>query len=444
MPVGACIRLARAALGLAHWALLPALAWPQTISEFPAANQGPLIQGRDGHLYFVGATTVVDGTTITDVSFNNPNLCRTAIQASSPSVIAYGPDGKLWSAGICPGGVGGNPPPYSAVVSNTTGAVLVASLPTDMIAGPDGNIWFAGGTTIGKVTPDFAVTLFQLPLVDNQNNGHAVSIASGPDGNIWFTDDGYGKLGRITTDGMITEFDLLSSARSPSYITEGPDGNLWFGESGSSMSYIARATTSGSLTEYAVAAPYVGRIVQGPDGNLWFTEPGVLTEAKLGRITTGGVITEFATPTQNSGPTGIAPGPDGNIWFTEPLVGQGQIGRVNVNCSSTGLCLNSDRFVITATFQTTPEGPSAAASAVPLTNDTGYFWFFDPSNIEVVVKVLTGCTVNGDYWVFVGGLTDVGVQLKVTDSVTGASKSYPNTVGTPFQPIQDSAAFPCP
>jgi hypothetical protein len=43
---------------------------------------------------------------------------------------------------------------------------------------------------------------------------------------------------------------------------------------------------------------------------------------------------------------------------------------------------------VPADFQSTPEGPSAPATAVPPTSDTGYFWFFDPSNIELVVKVL--------------------------------------------------------
>ena len=108
------------------------------------------------------------------------------------------------------------------------------------------------------------------------------------------------------------------------------------------------------------------------------------------------------------------------------------------------LFLGDNRFTVTATFQQTPEGPSVSATAVPLTNDTGYFWFFDPANIEVVVKVLTGCSVNGKYWVFAGGLTNVGVELKVTDTRTGAVKSYPNPVGTAFAPIQDSSAFPCP
>jgi len=108
------------------------------------------------------------------------------------------------------------------------------------------------------------------------------------------------------------------------------------------------------------------------------------------------------------------------------------------------LCLNNGRFAVTADFQQTPEGPSASATAVPLTSDTGYFWFFDSTNIELVTKVLTGCAVNNSYWVFAGGLTNVGVQLTVTDTMTGAVKMYSNTFGTPFQPIQDSSAFPCP
>ena len=108
------------------------------------------------------------------------------------------------------------------------------------------------------------------------------------------------------------------------------------------------------------------------------------------------------------------------------------------------LCLNNGRFSVTADFQSTPEGPSSPATAVPLTSDTGYFWFFDPSNIELVTKVLDGCTVNGKYWVFASGLTNVGVQINVTDTVTGATKPYSNTFGTAFQPIQDTSAFPCP
>ena len=109
------------------------------------------------------------------------------------------------------------------------------------------------------------------------------------------------------------------------------------------------------------------------------------------------------------------------------------------------LCLDSGRFSVTAEFQQSPSGPSTPATAVVLTDATGYFWFFDSSNVELIVKVLDGCPVNGNYWVFAAGLTNVGVQITVIDLSTGQQQVYTNDVGNPFPPKQDTAAFhTCP
>lgn len=61
--------------------------------------------------------------------------------------------------------------------------------------------------------------------------------------------------------------------------------------------------------------------------------------------------------------------------------------------------------------------------------------------MEVAVEVLNGCSINGSFWIFAGGLTNVGVVMTVTDSQTGTVKTYTNAPGTPFQPIQDTNAF---
>lgn len=102
------------------------------------------------------------------------------------------------------------------------------------------------------------------------------------------------------------------------------------------------------------------------------------------------------------------------------------------------LCLGG-RFAVTGSWQTS----SAAGMAFVqrLTADTGYLWFFDASNVEAVVKVLDGCAFNDRYWVFAGGLTDVEVELTVTDTSTGAARTYHNPANTKFQPIQDTDAF---
>jgi hypothetical protein len=114
----------------------------------------------------------------------------------------------------------------------------------------------------------------------------------------------------------------------------------------------------------------------------------------------------------------------------------------SVLCS--GLCLNNDRFEVTATWLT-PDGGTGPGHGVAITADTGYQWFFAPENVETVVKVLNGCGVNGRYWVFASGLTNVRVDLTVRDTQTGATKTYTNPQNQPFQPIQDTSAFPtCP
>ena len=107
------------------------------------------------------------------------------------------------------------------------------------------------------------------------------------------------------------------------------------------------------------------------------------------------------------------------------------------------LRLNGERFDVRATFRLSG-GEVGHGQPVALTEDTGYFWFFTPDNVEVVVKVLDGCGFNNRFWVFAGGLTNVEVELTVTDTTTGHSEHYTNPPSTPFQPIQDTTTgFSC-
>ena len=57
------------------------------------------------------------------------------------------------------------------------------------------------------------------------------------------------------------------------------------------------------------------------------------------------------------------------------------------------------------------------------------FWFFDPTNVELVVKVIDARTLNGKFWVFYGALSDVQYDLTVTDTTTGFSHTYHNNQG---------------
>ncbi len=105
------------------------------------------------------------------------------------------------------------------------------------------------------------------------------------------------------------------------------------------------------------------------------------------------------------------------------------------------LCLMGSRFEVRADWEA--GGRSGDATAIPRIADTGMFWFFSSDNVELVVKVLDGCRENGYRWVLMGGLTDVGVEVTVTDSESGKAKMYRNLEGTPFATMFDVTAFAC-
>jgi hypothetical protein len=108
------------------------------------------------------------------------------------------------------------------------------------------------------------------------------------------------------------------------------------------------------------------------------------------------------------------------------------------------LCLQGGRFRVEADWRT-PAGESGPATAEPLTGDSGYFWFFSDTNIELVVKVLDACSAFDRFWVFAGGLTNVEVVLRVTDTSTGQVKTYTNLLNQAYLPLQDANAFDtCP
>ena len=104
------------------------------------------------------------------------------------------------------------------------------------------------------------------------------------------------------------------------------------------------------------------------------------------------------------------------------------------------LCLNGGRFAVRA-FWRNRAGTEDLAARIPLSADTGGFYFFDPTNFELLVKVLDGCAINQHFWVFAAGLTDVEVDVLITDTFTGEVRTYHNEQGQAFAPVQDIDAF---
>jgi len=95
-------------------------------------------------------------------------------------------------------------------------------------------------------------------------------------------------------------------------------------------------------------------------------------------------------------------------------------------CPEGALCLGVDgRFAARVRFRNQyAGGVEGTGHPVPATDRSGWFWFFRPHNLEVMVKVLDGTPVNGHHWVLTGGVTTVEHWLEVTDRAAGATRTY--------------------
>lgn len=148
---------------------------------------------------------------------------------------------------------------------------------------------------------------------------------------------------------------------------------------------------------------------------------------------------------------GVGPGPfgvrltpfqfyrsaDGGATWTGASVG----GTSACVSGSQNLCLSSGRFDVRVSWTAPPSYPGQRPAApVPIVARTGGFWFFDSDNLELVVKVLDGQTINGRFWVFYGALSNVEYTITISDTDTGAIRTYFNPAGR-LASVADTSAF---
>jgi streptogramin lyase len=316
------------------------------------------------------------------------------------------------------------------------------------VDGPDGNLWFteANADKIGRITPSGGVTEFAIPTPGSS----PLSIVVGSDGNLWFTEVNAFQIGRITTSGVVTEFHLPTTGFKPISITAGPDGALWFTEMNANNpttdlpssqppvfepttshpilgGKIGRISTTGAITEFTIltgADPNgtPNGITTGPDGNLWFTERNSSDHPVIGRLTPGGIYTEFFITNALFSQSGsITVGPDGNLWFTVSGYSS-YVGRISTNGTFSGFGSFATNFARGITVgpdgnlwltnydqqfgdpalitRVTPAGvvtefplPDAAAGAFGITADhNGDLWLTELVSGKIVEVVFGGAT----------------------------------------------------
>jgi len=117
--------------------------------------------------------------------------------------------------------------------------------------------------------------------------------------------------------------------------------------------------------------------------------------------------------------------------------------------SSTVVCLLSNRFRVKIDyinpFSNPPNQPGTFLADRLLQGvqnpDTGLFGFSSATAVEVVVRIQDTRPFAPRFDVYYGGMTDVGYTVTVTDTQTGTTRQYTNTVGTVGGGV-DRTSFP--
>jgi streptogramin lyase len=272
----------------------------------PGSGPVTVTVAPDGRVWF----TAGQGNYIGRFNPDGTGLVRFALPHadSAPRIIAMGADGNVWFSEHNGNRIG----------RMTQQGVLTefpiptpGSQPRAIALGADGNLWFGefAAGKIGRITPAGVITEFIIPTPDSGPR----ALAAGPDGNIWFSEFRAGKIGRITPRGEITEFSLPRANSGPGDITAGADGAMWFVELSGTMdgmqpdgARLGRITMDGRVTEFEMPAksPSPINIAVGPDRNIWFTQG-----SKLVRATAEGRFAEIELG-QGSRGSGLSAGAD--------------------------------------------------------------------------------------------------------------------------------------
>jgi len=177
--------------------------------------------------------------------------------APQPDEVTIAPDHSVWFLDPADNVVGHMT--FPGPTFNAYALLTPANSPEFMTNGADGNLWFTelGNPSNGTYCVIGRVNLGPSPTISEFSNfkfaqptpygDWCLGIAQGSDGNIWFAETGVGGIGRITSNGTITEWGVPGSGTTAVGLANGPDGDLWF--------------TDGNLgLPYAIGTNQVGKV----------------------------------------------------------------------------------------------------------------------------------------------------------------------------------------
>lgn len=291
-----------------------------------------LVVGPDGNFWFTQQLQDRVGRMTYDGQFT---FFSTG-EGSQPHGIKFDAQDRLWitrqaSNTITQMDLNGN------IIANHTIPSPGAN-PHGLTVARDGKVWFTGreGNLIGYFDPSTnGFKLYDLPEIEenpnaapDQHGNFPIYIDEAPDGTMYFTDLLTSRVGRITREGVLTEYPLPSkfgpagNARPIAVYVREDGVAVVSEESGHAYAYVL---ASGAVEELPLtpADAQAAALTYDRLGTLWVQYN---TPDQIGRVELDGSLTPFPIPTTGAVQHRIIIGPDGELWFTE--LAKDKIGRM--------------------------------------------------------------------------------------------------------------------
>ena len=229
----------------------------------------------------------------------------------------------------------------------------------------------------------------------------------------WWTGDGRSGAGKVvregTNDSAVFQFfeednwEVLVKVLDGCSINE----HVWvYGASATTLGYRIRVTdtVTGAVREYL-----------NEDGR----RADAITDAKAfaGVCRDRSFAAAASPPPDAATPWPVLAGIEAaSEALSDPWPVGVEAGSEAVVCteSATTLCLLDGRYEVSVSWSAPGAAGGESGEAGPGrvlrpgTPDSGLFYFFDPDNWEMLVKVLDGCSYNDRVWVFAASATDLG------------------------------------
>jgi virginiamycin B lyase len=290
-----------------------------------------------------------------------------ALAACRPSLLAV--------EGGAPDRQGPSPIPSAAVAATCTHTILRFPLPfpgepNRMAVGTDGAIWFMlykpgrsprTERKLGRIATDGTITELGLP----DEYVFIRDLVAGPDGALWLANGNPAMVSRLDRDGTLTEFPIPTESTSRQ-------------ESAGPRARCNRETGQNCRTVTTVYGMPIS-LAAGPGGEVYFAR----SQQGMGVVTPDGrveVITEGGFH-GNGSSSRLLWGPDGALWSADYYGGHGRIARTTTAGAVRGFLSPFDD----------PTGVIEPYHAVALTaGPDGALWFTERYRARISRVTLVG------------------------------------------------------